>query len=145
MKTSRVGSRSGCASNQASRRLATSGRSCSLACAVFFDGHRVAVKEAPDRAGREGGIMIAAKHVGQFDEGDVHLRVNRAQDHIPISLDPMRSLITALRLRARGTRRVPFSNPADRTRHPNAKPFCGRPPGQATRHSRDHTRTKVTR
>jgi hypothetical protein len=89
MKTSRVGSRSGCASNQASRRLATSGRSCSLACAVFFDGHRVAVKEAPDRAGREGGTMIAAQHIGQFNEGDVHLRVDRTQDNIPICLDPM--------------------------------------------------------
>ena len=36
MKTRCRGSRSGCASNQASRRAATSGRSCSLACAVFF-------------------------------------------------------------------------------------------------------------
>jgi hypothetical protein len=139
-----VGSRSGCASNQASRRLATSGRSCSLACAVFFDGHGVAIKETPDRAGREAGAMITAQHLGQLNEGDVHLRVNRAQDDIPICLDPMRSLITALRLRARGTRRVPFVHPADRTRHPNAKSLRGSPPGQATRHSRDHTRTKVT-
>jgi hypothetical protein len=69
--------------------LATSGRSCSLACAVFFDGHGVAVKEAPDRAGRKGGAMIAVKHFCQFNQGDVHLRVNRTQDHIPISLDPM--------------------------------------------------------
>jgi hypothetical protein len=89
MKTSRVGSRSGCASNQASLRRATSGRSCSLACAVFFDGHGVAVKETPDRAGRKGGTMIAAQHIGQLNEGNVHLRVNRAQDDIPIRLDPM--------------------------------------------------------
>ena len=36
MKTSRSGSRSGWASNQACRRFTISGRSCSLACAVFF-------------------------------------------------------------------------------------------------------------
>ena len=89
--------------------------------------------------------MIAAKQVGQFDEGDVHLRVNRAQDHIPIGLDPMRSLITALRLRTHGTRRVPLAHPADRTRHPNAKSLRGSPSGKASRHRRDHTRPKVSR
>jgi hypothetical protein len=33
--------------------------------------------------------MIAAQQVGQFNESDVHLRIDRAQDHIPICLDPM--------------------------------------------------------
>jgi hypothetical protein len=36
MNTSRSGSRSSCRSNDAWRRFTTSGRSCSLACAVFF-------------------------------------------------------------------------------------------------------------
>ena len=36
MKTRRSGSRSSWPSNQSSRRFRTSGRSCSLACAVFF-------------------------------------------------------------------------------------------------------------
>src|SRR3546814_983608 len=50
MNTNRSGSRSGWALNHARRRARTSGRSCSLACAVFFDRHRVTVEEAPDGA-----------------------------------------------------------------------------------------------
>jgi hypothetical protein len=73
MKTRRSGSRSGWASNQARRLAATSGRSCSLAWAVFFEGHRVAVKEAPHRAGCEGCAVLGAQQIGQFDQGDILL------------------------------------------------------------------------
>jgi hypothetical protein len=63
MKTKLSGSRSGCAWNQACRRATTSGRSCSLACAVFFNGHAVPIEEAPDRAGCETGTVVAPNHV----------------------------------------------------------------------------------
>src|SRR5438105_2892565 len=66
--TSRSGSRSGCTSNHASRRAATSDLPCSLACAVFFEGHAVALEEAPDRAGREAGTVRALEQVGELDQ-----------------------------------------------------------------------------
>jgi hypothetical protein len=52
INTSRAGSRSSWFSNQASRRLRTSGRSCSVAWSVFFERQAVAVEEGPDRADR---------------------------------------------------------------------------------------------
>src|SRR5215212_6479057 len=51
MNTSRAGSRSSWPSNQASRASATSGLSCSAACAVFFERDAARVEEAPDRGG----------------------------------------------------------------------------------------------
>src|ERR671932_814753 len=51
MNTSPSGSRSSWPSNHASRASATSGLSCSAACAVFFEGDAARVEEAPDRGG----------------------------------------------------------------------------------------------
>ncbi len=87
MNTRRSGSRSGCALNQALRRAATSGRSCSAACAVFFEGHPVPVQAAPDRAGHERGAMILLQHGGQLGQRDILLRFNRSQDHAGKRLD----------------------------------------------------------
>ena len=128
MKTSRAGSRSGWPSNHASRRAATSGRCCSLACAVFFKGHSVTVEEAPDRARREGGAVFAAQPLGQFDQRDVHLCVDLRQDNVVKRLDTMGALIATLRLGAGRARRAPGANPADRTRNRHPEPLGGGPP-----------------
>src|SRR5207249_1953531 len=53
MKTRRGASRDGCSAFSLARAAATSGRSCSAACRVFFEGDRVTIIEAPDR-GRSG-------------------------------------------------------------------------------------------
>ena len=50
MKTSLLGSSSSWSSNQASRRFRMSGRSCSAACADFFQRQVTAVEEGPDGA-----------------------------------------------------------------------------------------------
>src|SRR4030088_2006915 len=50
MNTSRAGSRSGCAAIQAARAAATSGRSCSLACTIFFEADVFGGEEPPHRA-----------------------------------------------------------------------------------------------
>ena len=93
MKTRCVGSRSGWVSNQASRRAATSGRSRSQACAVFFDGHGVAVEDAPDRARRKAcavlqeastypadfaGISCKSRIIGRRDIWDVAAKAKNA-------------------------------------------------------------------
>ena len=89
MKTKCSGSKSGCASNQALRRAAMSDRSCSLAWAVFFEGHGVTIKEAPNRTRCEGCVVLASEHVSQLDERDIRLRLNRRQDDVSISFNAM--------------------------------------------------------
>ncbi len=71
MKTRCPGSRSGWPSNHALRRTATSVRVCSLACAVFFNGHGVAVEAAPDRARRETHAVLCRQPVRQFASSPV--------------------------------------------------------------------------
>src|SRR5260370_2210863 len=48
-KTSRAGSRPGCSAFQAARASATSGRSCSLACTIFFKADALGGEETPHR------------------------------------------------------------------------------------------------
>ena len=50
LKISHSGSRSSWPSNQTSRASLTSGRSCSAACADFFDRDGAAMEEAPQAA-----------------------------------------------------------------------------------------------
>src|SRR5258708_3205185 len=107
MKTSRAGSRSGWPSNHASRRAATSARSCSLACAAFFKSDAVTVEETPDRARREAGAVFGAQQVGQFDQRDVHLGVDARQDDLAKGLDAIGTLIATLRLGTGRARRAP--------------------------------------
>ncbi len=41
--------------------------------APFFEGHGVAIEQAPHRAGREGGAMLRAQQLGQLGQADVFL------------------------------------------------------------------------
>src|SRR5437867_7945304 len=49
MKTSRFGSSRGCRLRNAARAAATSGRSCSAACRLFFEGQLQMPQKAEDR------------------------------------------------------------------------------------------------
>ncbi len=117
MNTRSSGSRSGCASNQACRRAATSGRSCSLARAVFFEGEIMAIEKTPDRAGRERGAVLAMEQRGDLDQRDVHLGFDRRQDHVAIRLDVVRPQVAALRQGRRTPLGTPGTHPPDGTRH----------------------------
>src|ERR1700704_6400958 len=63
MKTRRDASREGCSPFNLARAAATSGRSCSAACRVFFEGDRVPFIEAPDR-GRSGLQLLLRAEAG---------------------------------------------------------------------------------
>lgn len=45
------------------------------------------IEEAPDRAGRETGPVLAFEQVGEFDQRDVNLRLDRAQDHLTLNFN----------------------------------------------------------
>ena len=78
----RVGSRSDWPLNHANRRRATSGRSCSAACAVFFEADPLALEEIPDlrRAGRD--LTPLRQALGNLRQADIRARINQAQNKL---------------------------------------------------------------
>ncbi len=145
IKTSLSGLRSGWFLNQARRRASTSSRSCSLACAVFFDGHRVTVEKTPDRAGRKQRSVICTQQPCQFDKGDIHLLLDRLKDHVTIGFNPPGARIAALGFGRSRPALVPFPKPANRAGSSNPKSVSRRPPGQAAFNRCDDPRTKIFR
>jgi len=109
----------------------------------FFEGHRVAVEEAPHRAGYEGGAMLRCQQLGQLNESDVLLRRNRGQDHVAEGLDAVRVRVAALRLGADRTRGVARVDPTDGARRRNAKALGRSTPGHAACDGSDQPGTKV--
>ena len=140
IKTSLSGSRSGWPLNQARRRASTSGRSCSLACAVFFQGHRVTVEKTPDRARCELRSMFRPQHLGQLDKGDVDLALDRRQNHVAIRFNPLGALVATLRLCPCRTALPPFTDPAHGTCDRDTKSIGSCSPRQTCFNSRDHPR-----
>ena len=122
MKISRSGSRSGWLSNQAWRRRATSGRSCSLACAVFFKRDPTPGKEAMHRAAGEALRMIAFQHGDQLVQRDVPASLYGGQSHLAERLDPVRPLIAAPWLGTASPVVAPGPQPRDRCRLANFEP-----------------------
>jgi hypothetical protein len=97
MKISRSGSRSSWPSNQASRRLRMSGRSCSAACAVFFTRDLVPAAEAPERAHAHEGSFLGQARL-QLGQGDVGHLVQGRVDQLGMGLGSTREPVAALRL-----------------------------------------------
>jgi hypothetical protein len=93
MKTRRCGSRSSCPSNQSSRRFRTSGRSCSLAWADFFERQSAPIEEGPQRRTAGPYAAFGQKPLQQF--GDRQVRRFRDQSE---QVFPMRIELRAARL-----------------------------------------------
>src|SRR6202162_3363729 len=78
MKTRRTGSIRLCRAAHCTRRRATSGRSCSRACTVFFEAQPLGVNKVPHRA-----IIDLEAAPGEFDhqptQGEVRLANPLAQ------------------------------------------------------------------
>src|SRR5689334_21168122 len=92
MKISRSGSRSSWLSHQSCRRFRMSGRSCSLACADFFERDLVPIKEAPDPtdAGEHTLDLQSGLDLGQRD---VAALGNDAQDRGAMALETVRTSV----------------------------------------------------
>src|ERR1700730_15297394 len=122
MNTSRAGSRSGWNSNQARRRRATSGRSGSAACAVFFEADAAAVKEPPHRTDPDRDAATL-QHRLQLGQRDVRRLLDLGQQEMRRRFDPLRATVPTLRARRRATALTPLGNPADRARRANLEPL----------------------
>jgi hypothetical protein len=89
MKTRRCGSSSACVARQACLCTATSGRSCSLACAVFFERHGVAIEEPPNRACCEPLAVPPLQMAGNLKQRDVVRLGEEPEDLLGMSFDPI--------------------------------------------------------
>ena len=83
----------------------------------------VPIEEAPDRARRKAGTVLAPQQFRQLDQRDVHPGINRRQDHRAIRLDPMRPFVAALPLRPHRAGAAPCLDPAHRARRSHAEPL----------------------
>lgn len=121
MKISRSGSRSGWASNQASRRFRTSGRSCSPACPVFFARGPVAEEEAADRAVAETMAPLRQRRA-EFCDGRVRRCLPELEVRRGLCFDAPGAAIAALRLWRRVALNARQAPPSAHARCADAKP-----------------------
>ena len=144
MNTNRQGSRSGCWTNQACRRAATSGRSCSAACAVFFEADPAALEEPPQGADAH---RYAALEQQGLQLGQRHIRplFHRAQKKASLRLDPARAAVSALRSGPDLAPIPPKTNPTNRARNTHTKTRRSLSSGGPRSNCLDNTNPKIVR
>src|SRR5258708_30990281 len=119
IKTSRAGSSAGCSSFQAARAAATSGRSCSLACTIFFEADALGGEEAPHRAVPD--MQAAAGKLGaDLLQRQVRNRPDPLQQPGPLALQA-RVVIAPHRPGWKPAALPPNRNPINRPGDPHAK------------------------
>src|SRR6202158_2219540 len=86
MNTRRGACRRGCSAFSSARAAATSGRSCSAACSVFFEADAVTLVEAPHRAGCVFQLLVGAKPRANLIERQIGLRRNEIEQPLAMLL-----------------------------------------------------------
>jgi hypothetical protein len=61
--------------------------------------------------------MLAAEQFGPLDQRDVHLGLDRSEDHVAIGLDVMRAQVTTLRQGCHPTVDAPGADPTNGSRN----------------------------
>lgn len=89
--------------------------------------------------------MPLTYQLGEFDESDIHLRVDSREDHLPVALDPLGAQVAALGPRCWQSLRPPGPNPTDRCRYCHAEPRGGGIARHAAIDGGDHPVSKVLR
>jgi hypothetical protein len=131
IKTGFSGSSCGASSRQAWRAAATSGLSCSAACALFFEGHTVTVEKAPNRARRKRRSPLGFEHLGELNQGHIRLGLDRTHDRLMVLFNALGALVAALLLGFGRSTLPPFLDKTHCARDRDPEPFGCRP----TRHS----------
>ena len=112
MKTRRRALSFGCSAFKSARAAATSGRSCSAACRLFFECDLVPVVEAPDRTDGDIELLVALQAVADFFERQIGFGRDEIEE--PAFMGPERRLaVTGSRRRLDAARRSPPLDPAD--------------------------------
>ncbi len=116
-KTSFVGSRSSCPANHSRRRLCTSARCCSSACAVFFKGDLVTVEETPQHRDRKALAAIGDQPLLDLEQRHVRAAPDQAQQIVAMRLDPAGASVAARRRRRNLARGLEPLHPAHCARY----------------------------
>ena len=144
MKTSFAGSRSSCSANHSRRRICTSERCCSSACAVFFKGDFVTVEETPQHGYRKALAAIGDQPLSDFEQRDVRLAPDQAEEIVALRLDPTRATIAPRRRRRNLALGLEALHPAHRACYAHfetrGRPIARQP---ARNHRVDHTSAKI--
>jgi hypothetical protein len=115
-----------------------SGRCCSLACAVFFEGHAMAIKKTPDAALGRLQPVRRLQMLDDLKQRDVGLRLDQSQDLSGMGLKAVRAPVPTLWTRADITGLAPLIDHLDRRRGCYPEPLrCG-----STAHPAVHCRDK---
>src|SRR5215475_16176375 len=113
MKIRRGASSLGCSALSAARSAATSGRSCSAACKVFFKGDVVTVVEAPDRADASFLLLLLAQPRADLLERQVRLGGDEVEQPLLVPLERRPAAVAGAGLGIDAARRRPPLNPAN--------------------------------
>ena len=139
--TSLAGSSSPCSRIQRRRARATSARSRSAACRLFFKGDVVPVKKARERAAA-GSNAIASELCSSFLQSQVRLLRNHC--HYAFRLPFQGRSATPARLRRGAPTLIPALHPLDDRAHSNSKMLGGFMPRCAGFNHVDNALTQVT-
>ena len=139
--TSLAGSSSPCSRIQRRRARATSARSRSAACRLFFKGDVVPVKKARQRAAA-GSNALPSEFCSSFFQGQVRLTGNYRQ--YPFRLVFEWGNAAAARLRRGAPTFIPALHPLDDRTHTQSKMLGGFMPRSACFNHLDNALTQVT-
>src|SRR5436309_3506086 len=114
MNTSLRGSSLICILCHALRAAATSGRSCSAACRLFFKGKVQMTEKPEDRSLADRHLLLRQSRL-KLGQRDVRLRNNPSRDAIPIPLQGIPFVSTKLRRSDVPDLAPPRNKPAHRT------------------------------
>src|ERR1039457_7053560 len=121
MNTKRGALREGCSAFSAARAAATSGRSCSAACRVFFKRDLVTIVEAPDRARSNLELLRATEPQADVIKRQVRLRGDKIEQPL-LMLVQRRAAMAGAGLGLDAAGRRPAIEPADRRRGADVPP-----------------------
>src|SRR3954451_6761367 len=133
MKTRRLGSSAGWRRMNTRRAWATSGRSCSAACRVFFERQLVGSEKPMHRAQPDGDPAQDRKRTADLLQGQVGLLGNQLQ-HLRTVLAQPRATIAAHRAWPRLAFGAPALRPANGAANADIKPCRCPPRAAAQRH-----------
>src|ERR1022692_2621065 len=120
MNTNRAGSNMPCSRIQRRRARATSGRSCSAACRLFFKADAVTVEQSPDRTAAAGDPSLAHRADDLIQR---QIRMLNNQHQQPVGMLLQRRDTAPDRLRRDTAGFLPTLYPFDRRTGAHLKPF----------------------
>ena len=103
----------------------------------------MAIKEAPDCAGRERGAVLTAEQFGKLDEHDVHLGLDRSENGAAMGLNVMRAQVATLWQGRHPTFDAPGADPTNGSRNRDAETLGRCIAGQAVGHHGDQSRAEI--